>query len=109
MKKLLINLSSIGLLSIAPMLAFTAHAADAAAGKNKTMSCAGCHGSEGISQAGMFPNLAGQHAEYLESALKQYRDGDRENDMMTPMAKGLSDDDIKDIAAYYARLKAQYR
>ena len=105
MRKLLINFCSIGLLSISSMMIFTANAADIAAGKEKTMSCAGCHGTEGISQAGMFPNLAGQHAEYLESALKQYRDGDRENDMMTPMAKGLSDADIKDIAAYYASLK----
>lgn len=82
-------------------------AADAAAGKKKVATCAGCHGSEGVSEAGMFPNLAGQHAEYLESALKQYRDGDRKNEMMTPMAKGLSDETIADIAAYYSSLKGK--
>ena len=82
-------------------------AADAEAGKAKAASCAACHGVAGISAAGMFPNLAGQHAEYLESSIKAYRDGGRENAMMTPMAKGLSDEAIADLAAYYASLKAK--
>lgn len=82
-------------------------AADAKAGKEKAISCAGCHGVEGISAAGMFPNLAGQKAEYFESALKAYRDGDRVNDMMTGMARDLSDETIADLAAYYSELKTQ--
>jgi cytochrome c553 len=62
---------------------------------------------EGISGAGMFPNLAGQHAEYLENALKAYRNGDRESSMMSPMASGLTDEDIADISAYYSSLKGK--
>lgn len=106
MKKIVISLSSIAILCITAVTT-TAMAADAAAGKEKTTSCAGCHGMEGISDAGMFPNLAGQHAEYLESALKDYREGARENDMMSPMAKGLTDEDIADIAAYYSSVKGK--
>ena len=105
MKNALKKFNSFLLICIASVISISTTAADVTTGKEKTVSCAGCHGTEGVSEAGMFPNLAGQHAEYLESALKQYRDGDRENDMMTPMAKGLSDTDIKDIAAYYSSLK----
>ncbi len=103
MKNTLLSLVSVLIVSFANV----SFAADLAAGKDKTASCAGCHGTEGISETGLFPNLAGQHAEYLESALKQYRDGDRENEMMTPMAKGLSNEDIANIAAYYASLKGK--
>ncbi len=103
MKNTLLSLVSVLIVSFANV----SFATDLAAGKDKTASCAGCHGTEGISETGLFPNLAGQHAEYLESALKQYRDGDRENEMMTPMAKGLSNEDIANIAAYYASLKGK--
>ncbi len=102
MKNLMITLFSFVVIT----LALPASAADAAAGKEITTSCTGCHGMKGISQAGMFPNLAGQNAEYLEIALKAYRDGDREDSMMTPMARGLSNEDIADIAAYFSSLKA---
>jgi cytochrome c553 len=59
----------------------------------------------GISNNGMWPNLAGQKAPYLVSQLKQFRDGQRNNAMMTAMAQGLSDTDIDNLAAYYASLK----
>lgn len=102
MKKSLLLVSSLFALSISSSL----FAADIKAGKEKATSCAECHGTEGISPAGMFPNLAGQHAEYLESALKQYRDGDRVNDMMTGMVRDLTDETIANLAAYYASLKS---
>jgi cytochrome c553 len=51
-----------------------------------------------------YPNLAGQKEQYLAESLKAYRDGTRKNMIMAPMAAGLSDDDIKNLAAYYASL-----
>jgi len=83
---------------------FGALAGDPVAGKAKSMTCAGCHGKNGISSNSMWPNLAGQKEAYLASQLKMFRDGQRNNAMMTAMAKGLSDADIANLAAYYAAL-----
>ncbi|MEQ9208358.1 MAG: cytochrome c [Pseudomonadales bacterium] len=80
---------------------------DAEAGKNKAGVCASCHGVNGIGIAPMYPNLAGQKAAYLEVAIKAYRDGQRSGGnaaMMAPMVANLSDQDIADLAAYYANL-----
>ena len=85
--------------------AFGALAGDIAAGKARSMSCAGCHGANGISNSPMWPNLAGQKEAYLASQLQMFKDGRRANAMMSPMAKGLSDADIANLAAYYASLK----
>lgn len=85
--------------------ATTASAGDPAAGKAKSVACAGCHGAEGISMIPTYPNLAGQKEEYLITTLKGFRDGTRENATMNPMAKPLSDADIDNLAAYYASLK----
>ena len=82
----------------------TAMAGDAAAGKSRAASCAACHGVTGISSNDMWPNLAGQKETYLVLQLKAFRDGNRKNPMMAPMAAGLSDDDIANLAAYYASL-----
>ena len=90
---------------IAATLSFGAMAGDPAAGKAKSMTCAGCHGINGISNNGMWPNLAGQKEPYLVSQLQQFRAGERKNAMMTAMAKGLSDADIANLAAYYSSLK----
>ena len=79
-------------------------AGNADAGKAKSAVCAACHGAEGISSLEIYPNLAGQKEAYLASQLQNYRDGKRENPIMAPMAKPLSDDDIADLAAYYAGL-----
>lgn len=79
-------------------------AGDAAAGKAKAASCAGCHGANGISSNPMWPNLAGQQSGYLIKQMKAFRDGTRDDPMMSPMAKPLSDADIENIAAYYSSL-----
>lgn len=79
-------------------------AGDAAAGKTKSATCAGCHGPAGISQNDMWPNLAGQKEGYLMAQIKAFRDGQRSNPMMSPMVAALSDADIADLAAYYASL-----
>ena len=79
-------------------------AGDAAAGKAKAATCAGCHGENGISVQDDWPNLAGQKSAYLEIALKAYRNGDRKSELMSSMATGLSDADIADLAAYFSGL-----
>lgn len=79
-------------------------AGDAEAGKAKAASCAGCHGAAGISSNPMWPNLAGQQAGYLAKQMKAFRDGTRNDPMMSPMAKPLTDADIDNIAAYYNSL-----
>ena len=95
-------------LSIAIILstfASASFAGDAVAGKAKSATCAACHGTNGISNNPLWPNLAGQKQAYLVSALEMYRDGRRQNVMMSGMAKNLSDADIANLAAYYANLK----
>jgi cytochrome c553 len=82
-----------------------AQAGDAAAGKAKSATCAGCHGAAGISNNPMWPNLAGQKEGYLVKQMKAFRDGARKDPMMAPMAKPLSDADIANLAAYYSSLK----
>lgn len=79
-------------------------AGDAAAGKAKAATCAGCHGAAGVSNNPLWPNLAGQQTAYLVKQMKAFRDGTRNDPMMTPMAKPLSDADIENIAAYYNSL-----
>ena len=76
---------------------------DAIRGEAKTAACVACHGTQGHSVNPMFPNLAGQHAAYLSNALRAYRSGSRTaNPMLTLIAETLSDQDIEDIAAFYA-------
>ena len=81
-----------------------AMAADAAAGKTKAATCVACHGANGMSPNDLWPNLAGQKEGYLVKQLKAFRDGQRNDPMMAPMAAPLSDADIADLAAYFASL-----
>jgi len=103
---------AMALLTAGCLVAGAAHAdGNAALGKTKSAPCAACHGvdGKGVDGKGIAPNfpvLAGQHASYLVHALEQYRSGERNNAVMGPQAANLSDDDIADLAAYYASLKA---
>lgn len=81
-----------------------AHAGDAAAGKARSATCAGCHGAQGVSNNPLWPNLAGQQAGYLVKQLTAFRAGVRSDPLMSPMAKPLSDADIQNLAAYYHSL-----
>lgn len=74
-------------------------------GRMKSETCTACHGADGLGIAPIYPVLAGQHADYLAHSLRQYRSGERSNAIMAPMAAGLSDDDIADLAAFYASLE----
>ena len=94
------------LAGIALLVATAASAADPVAGKARyETTCIACHGPTGISVAPIYPNLAGQKQEYLVSTLQQFRDGERPNPIMAPMAKGLTDTDIANLALYLATLK----
>ena len=102
MKKV-IGLSALGL--AAALSVSSASAADIAKGKQLSATCASCHGANGISHSPLWPNLAGQKAAYLEKQLKDFRGDVRKDPMMSMMAKPLSDEDITNLAAYFASLK----
>ena len=99
MKKIIILGTALALFSVVG----ASHAGgDAAAGKAKSAVCAGCHGADGNSMVPMFPKIAGQHAAYLEKSLKAFKSGARTDPTMTPQAAALSDDDMANLAAYFA-------
>ncbi len=84
-------------------LVATAQAAgDAEAGKNKSATCAGCHGPDGNSFNPIWPKLAGQHPQYLAKQLHNFKVGERKDAIMGGMAMPLSDQDIEDLAAYFS-------
>jgi cytochrome c553 len=85
------------------------------AGKTKSLTCAACHGADGNSQIPMYPKLAGQHEKYLEKQLREFKLGmtsggkqGRVNAVMGGMAMVLSEQDMADLAAYYASLTTSY-
>jgi cytochrome c553 len=80
-------------------------AGNPAAGKEKSQTCAACHGPDGNGSNTQYPRLAGQHESYLYHTLKTYKSGERENAVMSGMVSGLSDQDMRDLAAYYASQK----
>ncbi|MBL4621837.1 MAG: cytochrome c4 [Immundisolibacteraceae bacterium] len=79
-----------------------AMAGDVAAGKSKSTICAACHSADGNSVVSIWPKLAGQKVNYLQTQIKAFRDGDRKDPSMQPMVANLSDQDIADLAAYFA-------
>ena len=88
----------------AAMVALPAVAADLATGKAKAGQCFVCHGADGIAKQPDAPNLAGQNEAYLIKALKEYRSGKREHEVMSMMAKMLTDDDIANVASYFSAI-----
>lgn len=93
-----------GLLIVAA--AQSVDAASIYAGEAKAAAvCSQCHGIRMPSADAPFPPLAGRDADYLKTALKQYRDKTRKSDIMNAIAGSLSDDDINNVATYYGKLK----
>jgi cytochrome c553 len=88
-------------LVLSGLISFAANAADAEAGKAKSAVCAACHGADGNSSNPMWPSLAGQHASYIYKQLSDFKASRRINASMSGMVAGLSDDDMKNLAAYY--------
>ncbi|HBK55408.1 MAG TPA: cytochrome C [Xanthomonadales bacterium] len=73
------------------------------AGQRKSQVCQACHGPDGNGIGDpQYPLLAGQHADYLAKALRDYRSGTRPNAIMAGFSTALSDQDIEDLAAYFA-------
>lgn len=74
----------------------------AEAGRAKAAACLGCHGPDGNSLADAWPKIAGQLPQYIAKQLLDFKTGRRSNDQMSPIVAALSDQDIRDLAAFYA-------
>lgn len=81
-----------------------ANGGDAKKGEELAASCVACHNGD-TKEGASNPVLAGQHANYMERAMQEYQSGKRKNALMQSMVQGLSEDDIKDIAAYFTSQK----
>ncbi len=80
--------------------------ADLGKGQAAAITCAACHGGDGNSAIAVNPNLAGQHAQYITKQLMNFKSGERKNQIMQSMVASLAtDQDIKNVAAYYAAQK----
>ncbi len=77
---------------------------DAERGQSMAALCSACHGPDGVSVNPLWPSLAGQQELYLVNSIKAYRDGVREDVSMQPFVATLTDQDVEDLAAYYASL-----
>lgn len=98
------------LLPVATGAATAAPSADATTGRGKAAACAACHGQNGIAIAPDAPNLAGQPPEaYLVEQLRAYRRGARKHEVMSLMAKPLSDGDIAQLSAWFASQRIEVK
>lgn len=106
MKKLFALLALAGLANVSAAAEIVG---DAKAAENKVSMCIGCHSIPGYKasfpEVYSVPMIGGQPAKYIETALKAYRKGERKNPTMRGIAGSLSDQDIADVAAYYAQQK----
>jgi len=103
MNKMFITFLTAGLL----FTGFANAAGNKEAGKAKSATCAACHGADGNSTIAQNPNLAGQSADYLLKQLKEFKSMKRNNATMSGMVAALSEQDMEDLAAYYASNKAK--
>lgn len=105
LKKNAVRIATITLLGALPTISI---AADTAAGKAKaSVTCAMCHGPLGQSMQPNVPNLSGQPEIYTVEQLRHYRSGKRAHEVMSLMAKPLTDSEIDNLAAWYASLKVE--
>jgi cytochrome c553 len=81
--------------------------ADGPAKPEKLVVCAACHGENGVATQAMYPNLAGQQANYIEHALHAYKNGERKNAIMGAQVTSLNDADIKALAAWFSQQPAK--
>ena len=101
---------TIGLMLGAASAMTGAAAADLNAGKAKAAAvCAVCHGAQGIATLPNAPNLAGQPQIYLAEQLKNYRSGKRTHEVMSVIAKPLSDQEIEDVSSWYASVRMELK
>ncbi|RFC65524.1 cytochrome c [Fulvimarina endophytica] len=92
-------------IALGPVSAVPASAADAEAGRGKAGACAACHGRDGIAVAPDAPNLAGMSPIYTVAQLKAFKSGARQHEQMSIIAQSLSEEDMADLAAWYAAIE----
>ena len=110
MKKLFINIIvALFVVVVAPSYASEeeSHSSDheaapARSGAEVSTQCVACHGADGNSPTPNFPRIAGQHADYMLHSLKSYKNGDRKNPIMAGIVAALSEEEMKNVAAFYA-------
>jgi len=78
----------------------------AEAGKARSLTCTACHGAEGNSANPLWPNLAGQHAGYVQAQLQAFKNGTRQDPLMSSQAMLLTDEDMANLAVYFESLPA---
>ena len=98
-----------GLTALVVTSSFAQAAGDSIAGGKVMAKCQSCHGKDGLGRAmpvgGEAPNIAGQKYDYLVHSLMAYKAGERKSSTMSLVVKKLSDEDIANVAAYYAAIK----
>ncbi len=104
MKIYIASLFAFASLAAAPAQADSMVDGSADAGKAKAITCVACHGAEGNSVNALWPNIAGQHAAYIQAQLKAFKDGTRMDPLMSSQAMMLSDQDMADLAVYFESL-----
>ena len=109
LKQITLSLFTIVVLLLAVGASFAAHAAgDPAAGKDQAAPCSACHGQDGATGLDpTYPNLAGQNERYLFRQLVMIQNGDRAIPLMAGQLNGKTEDQLRDLAAYYASLPAK--
>ena len=102
-----LTLISAGLLCVS--LSSSAIAADVQAGAKVGQTCVMCHGENGLATMAGTPSLAGQSEIYLVNQLKHFRDGSRVNEVMSIIAKPLSDTDIDNVSAWFSQFQVELK
>ena len=99
----------LGLAGLVVTCSFAQAAGDITAGRKVMVKCQACHGEDGLGKAmpvgGEAPNIAGQKYDYVVHSLMAYKAGERKSAMMSLVVKKMSDEDIANVAAYYAAIK----
>lgn len=105
MNKIIISFAVFLLALSAPSFASeenTHDEAPARSGAEVAKTCVACHGEDGNSPTPAFPRIAGQHADYMVHSLKSYKNGDRKNAIMAGIVAALTEEEMKNVAAFYA-------
>ena len=84
-------------------------AADPTLGRQKAKMCQTCHGIDGLARIPSAPHIAGESQVYLVTQLKAFRAGTRTHEIMSLIAKDLSDEDIENLAAWYSSIEIDVR
>ena len=98
------NSPRVGILSLILSLSVGCTGGDAVKGEARAVTCMPCHGGNGMATAPANPSLVGQNGTYLAKQMRAFRDGERFDPVMSPLAKSLTDEEILDIAAHFASL-----